>query len=135
MFAVVRSGGKQFKVTEGMRIKVPTLPLKVGEEETLSEILLLSDGEKKYSGSPIVRGAQVRVEVVRHGREDKRVIFKYNRRKDYHLKKGHRQGYTEVIVKSIVVPAGASAAKPAPAVEKQPEAAGEKQAEASNGQD
>jgi len=104
MFAIIRSGGKQFKVTEEMNLKVPSLPSKVGDEVAFNEVLLLSDGEKRYSGTPTVRGARVKAVVVRHGRDDKQVIFKYKRRKNYHLKQGHRQGFTEVKIKAIVVP-------------------------------
>jgi large subunit ribosomal protein L21 len=104
MFAIVRTGGKQFKVTEGMKLQVPTIDSKVGEKLTFSEVLLLSAGEKRYSGNPTIKGAKVQVEILRHGRDDKKVIFKYKRRKSYHLKKGHRQGFTEVLIKTITVP-------------------------------
>jgi large subunit ribosomal protein L21 len=121
MFAVIRSGGKQFKVTEEMSVKVPSLESKVGDEVTFSEVLLISDGEKRYSGNPTIKGAQVKGVVLRHGRDDKQVIFKYKRRKDYHLKKGHRQGFTEVQIKSIAVPGKSSTKRTATDAEKEPE--------------
>ncbi|OGF97771.1 MAG: 50S ribosomal protein L21, partial [Candidatus Glassbacteria bacterium RBG_16_58_8] len=91
MFAVVRTGGKQFKVKEDMKIKIPSLPAKVGEEVVFSEILLLTAGDKRYMGNPTIKGAQVKAEVLRHGRDDKQIIYKYRKRKGYHLKQGHRQ--------------------------------------------
>ncbi len=104
MFAIIRTGGKQFKVSEGMKIQVPTIDSKVGEKCIFSDVLLLSSGDKRYSGNPTIKGAQVTAEILKHGRDDKQVIFKYKRRKSYHLKKGHRQGYTEVLIKTITVP-------------------------------
>jgi large subunit ribosomal protein L21 len=119
MLAHIRSGGKQFKVTEGMNLKIPSIPSKVGDEVTFDEVLLLSDGEKRYLGTPTIKGAHVKAEVVSHGRDDKQVIFKYKRRKSYHLKKGHRQGYTEVKIKSIVVPGKTKSKKAVEEKEKQ----------------
>ncbi len=121
MLAHIRSGGKQFKVTEGMNLKIPSIPSKVGDEVIFNEVLLLSDGDKRYLGTPTIKGAQVKAEVVRHGRDDKQVIFKYKRRKSYHLKKGHRQGYTEVKIKSIVAPGKAKGKEAVEETEKQAE--------------
>jgi large subunit ribosomal protein L21 len=127
MFAVVRSGGKQFKVTEEMKLKVPVLDQKVGDEVVFTDVLLLSAGERRLTGNPTIAGASVTAEVLRHGRDEKQTIFRYKRRKGYHRKQGHRQGFTEVRIKSITVPeagtgraaAGAEAPK---AQEKQREA-------------
>jgi large subunit ribosomal protein L21 len=101
MFAIIRTGGKQFKITEDMKLRVPTLHCKVGEEYTFREVLLLSTGDKRYTGAPTIKGAYAKAEILGHGRDDKQVIFKYKRRKGYQQKQGHRQGYTEVHIKSI----------------------------------
>ena len=123
MFAIIRSGGKQFKVTEGARVKVPSLSSKVGEQVIFRDVLLLSDGTKRYSGTPTIKGAAVTGIVVRHGRDDKQVIYKYKRRKNYHVKQGHRQGFTEVEIQSIATPSSGKAK------EKVTEAAGESEGE------
>jgi large subunit ribosomal protein L21 len=117
MFAIIRSGGKQFKVTEGMHLKVPTLSSKVGEEVTFSEVLLLTDGTNRYTGTPTVKGAKVTGVIIRHGRDDKQVIYKYKRRKNFHMRQGHRQGFTEVEIKSIGIPSAGAKKKAAPKVE------------------
>ena len=116
MFAVVRSGGKQFKVTEEMRLKVPSLDEKVGDEITFTDVLLLSAGEQRLTGTPTIQGASVTAEVIRHGRDEKQIIYRYKRRKGYQRKQGHRQGFTEVRIKSIAAPkaAGKAASKAGP---------------------
>jgi len=104
MFAVVRSGGKQFKVTEEMRLKVPSLDEKVGAQITFTDVLLLSSGEQRLTGTPTIQGASVMAEVIGHGRDPKLTVFRYKRRKGYQRKQGHRQGFTEVRIKSIALP-------------------------------
>ncbi len=133
MFAIIRSGGKQFKVTEGMHLKVPTLSSKVGDEVTFSEVLLMSDGSQRYTGTPTVKGARVTAVVIRHGRDDKQVIYKYKRRKNFHVKQGHRQGFTEVEIKSIGIPSAGAKEKAASRAEAKTD--GEKKAPAASGEE
>ncbi len=103
MYAVFRTGGKQFRAEPGGRIRVPTLDAEAGDTVTFDEVLLTSDGEEVAVGQPIVDGASVRAEVVDHGRDKKVIVFKRKRRKGYRRKQGHRQGYTEIRVDEIVV--------------------------------
>ncbi len=103
MYAVVETGGKQYRVSDGDKFRVEKLSGEVGEEITLDRVLLVSDGEKVQMGSPLVAGASVKAEVVSHGRGRKLVVFKKRRRKGYKRKAGHRQDYTELAVKEILV--------------------------------
>jgi large subunit ribosomal protein L21 len=103
MYAVFRTGGKQFRAEPGKKIRVPSLDMEPGESITFEEVLLASDGTAVQVGAPTLGGATVTAEVVRHGRDPKVTIFKRKRRKGYRRKQGHRQGYTEVRVDQIVV--------------------------------
>ncbi len=103
MYAVFRTGGKQFRAEPGGTLRVPTLDAEAGDTITFDEVLLTSDGEDVSVGTPIVDGAAVRAEVVDHGRGKKVIVFKRKRRKGYRRKQGHRQGYTEIRVDEIVV--------------------------------
>lgn len=101
MYAVVKSGGKQVRVTPGCAVRVERLPGEVGERVEFAEVLLIGgDGETKI-GTPLVEGARVRGTIRAQGRAAKIVIFKQKRRKNYRRKQGHRQDYTEVQVDSI----------------------------------
>lgn len=100
-YAIVYIGGHQFKVAPDDMLRVPRLSSEIGEEIGLSSILLLSDGKKVEIGSPYLEGKEVRAEVVRHGRNKKVIVFKKKRRKDYRRKKGHRQQYTEIRIRSF----------------------------------
>ncbi|HSG49854.1 MAG TPA: 50S ribosomal protein L21 [Longimicrobiales bacterium] len=103
MFAVFKTGGKQFRAEPGARIRVPSLEADPGDAVTFDEVLLASnDGDVKV-GEPLVEGAKVTAEVVRHGRDKKVIVFKRKRRKGYRKKQGHRQGFTEVRVNEVVV--------------------------------
>ena len=103
MFAVFKTGGKQFRAEPGARIRVPSLEAEPGDAVTFDEVLLASnDGDVKV-GEPLVEGAKVTAEVVRHGRDKKIIVFKRKRRKGYRKKQGHRQGFTEVRVNEVVV--------------------------------
>lgn len=103
MFAVFKSGGKQFRAEPGARIRIPSIVAEPGDAVTFDEVLLSSgDGDVKV-GTPVVDGAQVKAEVVRHGRDDKIIVFKRKRRKGYRKKAGHRQGFTEILVSEVVV--------------------------------
>lgn len=103
MYAVFKTGGKQFRAEPGMRLKVPSLEADEGQAVTFDEVLLAGDGEAVKVGDPTVKGARVEAEVLGHGRGRKIVVFKRKRRKSYRRKQGHRQGYTEIRVDDIVV--------------------------------
>ena len=100
-YAIIRTGGKQFRVESGRTYKVPTLEGEPGAKVEFSEVLLGSDGKAVNAGAPLIEGAKVSGEIVRHGRGEKIVVFKQKRRKNYARKRGHRQGFTEVKIKTI----------------------------------
>lgn len=100
-YAVVRTGGLQFKVSEGDRIRVPRIRDEVGETIELPEVLALSDGEELKVGQPVLDGVRVSAEIAAHGRRPKVIVYKKKRRKGYELKKGHRQDYTELRITGI----------------------------------
>jgi large subunit ribosomal protein L21 len=102
MYAVIKSGGKQYRVTPGEKLKVETLPADVGAEVVLDQVLMIGEGESVRLGQPILAGATVKAIVVGHGRGDKVGIFKMRRRKHYQKHQGHRQNYTELKIDSIV---------------------------------
>ena len=101
MYAVIKTGGKQYRVNAGEKIKVEKLVAEVGDTVTLDQILMVSDGEKTTIGSPIIKGASVKATVVSHGRGDKVMIFKFRRRKHYRKTQGHRQSFTEIKIEAI----------------------------------
>ena len=102
MYAVIRSGGKQYKVAAGEKLKVELLSADVGAEVVLDQVLMVGEGDSVRVGQPIVAGATVKATVVGHGRGDKVTIFKMRRRKHYQKHQGHRQNYTELKIESIV---------------------------------
>jgi large subunit ribosomal protein L21 len=102
MYAVVKTGGKQYKVAAGEKLKVELLKADVGAEVTLDQVLLVGEGDSVRLGQPTVAGAAVKATVVSHGRGDKVKIFKMRRRKQYRRHQGHRQGFTELRIESIV---------------------------------
>lgn len=101
MHAVIKTGGKQYRVAPGDTVKVETLAAEVGQQVTLSEVLTVSDGDVVKVGAPFVEGAAVVATVVAHGRHDKVTIFKMRRRKHYQKHQGHRQNFTELRIESI----------------------------------
>lgn len=101
MYAVIRSGGKQYQVREGDTIRVEKLPAGEGDKVTLDEVLLVSDGDKVTVGTPHVEGASVTATVQAQGRGPKVKIVKFKRRKDYLRQNGHRQSYTELAITGI----------------------------------
>lgn len=103
MYAVFRTGGKQFRAEPGKKIRVPSLDAEPGKSITFDEVLLTSDGSDVRVGEPTVDGAEVKAEILRHGRDKKIIVFKRKRRKGYRRKQGHRQGFTEVRVDEISV--------------------------------
>ena len=102
MYAVVKTGGKQYKVAPGEKLKVEQIPADVGAEVVLDQVLLVGEGDSVRLGQPVLSGAAVKATVVAHGRHDKVKIFKMRRRKHYQKHQGHRQNYTELRIDSIV---------------------------------
>jgi large subunit ribosomal protein L21 len=102
MYAVIKSGGKQYKVAPGEKLRVEQLSADVGAEIVLDQVLMVGEGDSVRLGQPIVTGATVKATVVGHGRGDKVTIFKMRRRKHYQKHQGHRQNYTELKIESIV---------------------------------
>ena len=101
MYAVVKTGGKQYKVAPGEKLKIEQIPADVGAEVTLDQVLMIGDGDNVRLGQPTVSGASVKAKVVAHGRGEKVSIFKMRRRKNYRKHQGHRQNYTELLIDSI----------------------------------
>jgi len=102
MYAVVKTGGKQYKVAPGEKLKVEQIPADVGAEVILDQVLMVGDGDAVRLGQPNVTGATVKATIVAHGRGEKIRIFKMRRRKHYQKHQGHRQNYTELMIDAIV---------------------------------
>ena len=101
MYAVIKTGGKQYRVVAGEKLKVEQIPADVGTEITLDQVLMVGEGDSVRIGSPLVSGANVKVTVLSQGRHDKVKIFKMRRRKHHQKHQGHRQNYTELRVDAI----------------------------------
>jgi large subunit ribosomal protein L21 len=101
MYAVIRTGGRQYRVAAGDKLKVEKLPAEVGAEIVLDQVLAIGAGAGVKCGTPVVSGAAVRAKVLAHGRHDKVRIFKLRRRKHYKKSQGHRQQYTELEITGI----------------------------------
>ncbi len=110
MYAVIKTGGKQYKVSAGDKIKVEQMPADIGVEITIDQVLAVSNGEQIAVGTPLVAGATVSATVLSHGRHDKVRIFKMRRRKHYQKRQGHRQNYTEILVSRIASSLGEASA-------------------------
>jgi large subunit ribosomal protein L21 len=102
-YAVIRTGGKQYRVTPGELLRIELLPGDVGNEIAFSEVLLTSLEGAVQIGTPLVTGASVTAQIVQHGKEKKILIFKKKRRKNYRRRQGHRQHFTAVRIKTISV--------------------------------
>jgi large subunit ribosomal protein L21 len=102
MYAVIKTGGKQYKVAPGEKLKVEQIPADVGSAVVLDQVLMVGDGELVRLGQPTVAGATVTATVLAHGRGEKLRIFKMRRRKHYQKHQGHRQGFTELKIDAIV---------------------------------
>jgi large subunit ribosomal protein L21 len=102
MYAIIKSGGKQYRVKAGEQVRVEALAAEVGSTVSLEEVLLVGTGDGVKVGAPLVSGAKVTATVVSHGRGDKVKIFKLRRRKHYQKTQGHRQSYTELRIDDIV---------------------------------
>jgi large subunit ribosomal protein L21 len=102
MYAVVKTGGKQYKVTVGEKLKIEQIPADIDSKIVLEEVLMVADGDQVSVGTPLVSGATVAATVLSQGRGDKIRIFKMRRRKHYQKHQGHRQNYTEIRIDAIV---------------------------------
>ncbi len=102
MYAVIKTGGKQYKVAAGEKLKVEQLAADVGQEIIIDQVLAVGSGADLMVGTPWVAGASVKATVVAHGKHDKVRIFKMRRRKHYQRHGGHRQTYTEIEIGSVV---------------------------------
>ena len=100
MYAIVTTGGKQYKVSQDDVINVEKLDAKVGDKINL-DVMMLVDGDKVTNGNPLVKGAEVVAEVLAQGKEDKIVVFKYKAKKNYRRKQGHRQPFTALKIVSV----------------------------------
>jgi len=109
MYAVIETGGKQYRVQEGDVVTIEKLNVSAGDDITFDRVLILNDGEKVQVGTPIVEDAKVFGTVVENGKAEKVIIFKYKAKKDYRKKQGHRQPYTMVKIESL-----SADGKPAP---------------------
>ena len=101
MYAIVRTGGKQYQVEAGDKLKVEKLEGEVGAKVELDDVLLVVDGENVRIGRPVVEGAKISATIVEQGRHKKIIVFKKKRRKGYQVKRGHRQFYTALNIDAI----------------------------------
>lgn len=101
MYAVIKTGGKQYKVAAGEKIKVEQIAADVGQEITIDQVLAIGSGADLKVGAPLVSGASVTAKVVSHGKHDKVHIFKMRRRKHYQKRQGHRQTFTELEISAV----------------------------------
>ena len=102
-YAIIRTGGKQFRVEPGKTYRIPSLVGDEGADVEFNDVLLGSDGKNVRTGVPALKGARVTAQIVRHGKGDKIVVFKHKRRKNYARKQGHRQGFTEVKINDVTL--------------------------------
>ncbi len=100
-YAIFKAAGQQFRGGKGDTLHIPLLTGEPGSKVIFDEVLLSSDGEKVRAGKPTVKGAKVTAEIVRHGKGEKIVVFKFKRRKNYRRKTGHRQQFTEIKITSL----------------------------------
>ena len=101
MYAVIKTGGKQYKVAAGEKIKIEQIAADVGQEITIDQVLAIGAGAELTVGTPLVAGASVIATVVAQGKHDKVRIFKMRRRKHYQKRQGHRQTYTELQISAV----------------------------------
>ena len=101
MYAVIKTGGKQYRIATGEKLKIEQIPADIGQEITLDQVLSVGEGDQLKVGTPLVAGAVVKATVLAQGRHDKVTIFKMRRRKHYKKHQGHRQNYTEILIGDI----------------------------------
>ena len=110
MYAIIKTGGKQYKVSNGDRLQVEKLDGKTGDKVALNQVLAMNDGKATTLGTPLISGALVNAEIVEQGRAEKVIIFKKKRRQNYRRKNGHRQPLTTLLITDVT---GKGAAAPA----------------------
>ena len=101
MYAIIKTGGKQYRVETGLKLKIEQIPADVGSELVIDQVLMIADGDNVSMGKPVLNGASVKATVLEQGRHDKVRIFKMRRRKHYQKHQGHRQNYTEIQITGI----------------------------------
>ena len=101
MYAVIKTGGKQYRIASGEKLKIEQIPADIGQEITLDQVLSVGEGDQLKIGTPLVAGAVVKATVLAQGRHDQVKIFKMRRRKHYQKRQGHRQNYTEILIGEI----------------------------------
>lgn len=101
MFAVIETGGKQYKVSHGDKVKIEKLPVEAGAKFVFDKVLLVSDGDNLKLGTPYIEGAKVEANILRQARDRKKIVFKYHAKTRYRKKKGHRQHFTEAEIIKI----------------------------------
>ena len=101
MYAIIKTGGKQYRVETGLKLKIEQIPADIGSELSMDQVLMISDGDNVSMGKPLLSGASVKATVLNQGRHDKVRIFKMRRRKHYQKHQGHRQNYTEIQITGI----------------------------------
>ena len=103
MYAIVRTGGKQYQVGAGDSLRVEKIEGEVGDSVTLDEVLLVADGDEVKVGRPLVEGAKVQARIAEQGKAKKVLVFKKKRRKGYRVKRGHRQPFTRLVIEEITL--------------------------------
>lgn len=103
MYAIIESGGKQYKVQEGSAINVEKLDAEVGTTVEISKVLLVGNDGKVTVGTPVVEGSKVVAKILEHGKAKKVIAFRYKPKKHVRVKKGHRQPYTKIAIESISI--------------------------------
>ena len=103
MYAIIRTGGKQYQVAPGEQVRVEKLNGEIGDTVELNDVLLVANGEDVKIGQPVIEGAKVTAQIVEQGKAKKVVVFKKKRRKGYRVKRGHRQLFTALEIKEITV--------------------------------
>lgn len=101
MYAIIETGGKQYKVSEGDFVFVEKLDVETGSDVTIDKVLVVANGDDVKVGAPYVEGATVTASAVKNGKEKKIIVYKYKPKKGYHKKQGHRQPYTKLEIKKI----------------------------------
>lgn len=102
MYAVIKTGGKQYRIASGEKLKIEQIPADIGQEITLDQVLSVGEGDQLKIGTPLVAGAVVKATVLAQGRHDKVKIFKMRRRKHYQKRQGHRQNFTELQIAAVL---------------------------------
>ncbi len=101
MYAIIETGGKQYRVEEGKTLRVEKLPAEKGNPVVFDRVLMVQDGEEARFGRPVLEGCRVKGKILSKGRARKIIVFKYKPKKNYRVKKGHRQPFSEVLIESI----------------------------------